>query len=80
MALTPANWPEAWQGQPTRAGYSASTVAVPAAQSPANIRYSELGATLRSALTDLSELAASHSAGVLITVDDSQQPFPTPAS
>lgn len=68
MALTPANWPAAWQGQPTRAGYSAST----AAQSPANMRYSEFGATLRSALTDLSELAASHNAGVLITMDELQ--------
>lgn len=72
MALTPANWPVAWQGQPTRAGYSASTAAVPAAQSPANMRYSEFGATLRSALTDLSELAASHNAGVLITMDELQ--------
>ena len=72
MALTPANWPTAWQGQPTRAGCSASTAVVPAAQSPANMRYSEFGATLRSALTDLAELAASHNAGVLITVDELQ--------
>ena len=72
MALTPANWPEAWQAPVARAGYSARSLATPAAQSPDNMRYSQMGATLRSALTDLAELAASHNAGVLITVDELQ--------
>lgn len=72
MALTPANWPEAWQEPAVRAGYSARSPADPAARSPGNLRYSQMGATLRSAMTDLAELAASHGAGVLITVDELQ--------
>ena len=72
MALTPANWPEAWQAPVAQAGYSARSPAVAAALSPGKMRYSQMGATLRSALTDLAELAASHNAGVLITVDELQ--------
>ena len=72
MALTPANRPEAWQAAPpSRVGYTARSTEQPTA-SARGLRYSELGATLRSALTDIAAAAADRDSGVLITVDELQ--------